>query len=64
MKTRKNKGRTQSGRLSEPPDSTVCCFCREKKPKMAPVQLRGGNRCRPACPECRKSHDGEWKHPR
>lgn len=64
MKTRKNKGRGQSGRLSAPPDSTVCCFCREKKPKMVLVQLCRSNRSFPACPSCRKEHDGYWRYPR
>jgi hypothetical protein len=54
VKTRKFKGRSQSGRLSSPPDSTVCIFCSEKKPKMKIVQLRDSNRKWPACAECRQ----------
>ncbi len=63
-KTRKAKGRSQSGPSSNPPDSTMCCFCQQKKLKMVIVQLRDSNYKLPACMECRRSHDGQWRYPR
>jgi hypothetical protein len=63
-KMNKSKGRSQSGRLSDPPDSTVCCYCGQKKRKMVAVQPKGWFRSYPACAECRKEHDGQWRYPR